>query len=107
MSVGTRGGKLVQFMAPRDGEYLIKSRLGRGLDEDIPHFLGDQHLEISVDSVRVQVFTLAATPGLPLNIERQVFGAEPKPRRGGLGTAAVGNQAAGDRQPAQAESSGQ
>ena len=48
---------------------------GRGIDYDIPHFLGEQQLEISVDGERVQVFTLPATPGEDLNIERQVFKA--------------------------------
>jgi hypothetical protein len=48
MPVGTRGGTRVDYLAPRDGEYDIKVRIGRGLDYDIPHFLGDQHLEVSV-----------------------------------------------------------
>src|SRR5207342_1840825 len=64
----------------RDGEYDIKARLGRGIDYDIPHFLGEQQLEISVDGVRVQVFTVPATPGDALNIERQVAPAT-RPRR--------------------------
>ena len=59
MPVGTRGGTLVDYLAPRDGEYVIKARLGRGIDYDIPHFLGEQQLEISVDGERVQVFTAA------------------------------------------------
>jgi len=75
MPVGTRGGTLVNFMAPRDGEYVIKARLGRGLDEDIPHFRGDQDLEISIDGEQVAVFTLKASPDWDLNIERQVFRA--------------------------------
>jgi hypothetical protein len=83
MPVGTRGGKLVHFLAPRDGEYVIKTRLARGLDEDIPHFLGDQHLEVSVDGERLKVFTLDATPG-DLNVERQVFSAaKPNTERAG------------------------
>jgi hypothetical protein len=75
MPVGTRGGVLANFFAPREGEYDIKARLGRGIDNDIPHFIGEQHLEISVDGERVHVFTLADTPGEALNIERQVFKA--------------------------------
>ena len=63
MPVGTRGGTRVDYLAPRDGEYDIKARIGRGIDYDIPHFLGEQNLEISVDGERVQVFTLPATPG--------------------------------------------
>ena len=33
----------------RDGDYVIKVRLGRGVDYDVPHFLGAQQLEVSVD----------------------------------------------------------
>ncbi|MEQ1729409.1 MAG: DUF1587 domain-containing protein, partial [Vicinamibacterales bacterium] len=75
MPVGTRGGTRVDYMAPRDGEYVIKARLGRGVDYDIPHFLGEQNLELSIDGERIQVFTLAATPEEDLNIERQVYRA--------------------------------
>ncbi len=75
MPVGTRGGTRVDYFAPRDGEYDIKARLGRGIDYDIPHFIGEQNLEISVDGERVHMFTLPATPDEDLNIERQVFKA--------------------------------
>ncbi len=75
MPPGTRGGIRIEYLAPRDGEYVLKARLGRGVDYDIPHFLGDQHLEISVDGERLKVFTLVATPGEDLNIERQVYKA--------------------------------
>jgi len=85
MPVGTRGGTRVDYLAPRDGDYDIKVRVGRGIDSDIPHFVGEQNLEISVDGERVHVFTLAATPGEDLNIERQVArapgtGPERRPR---------------------------
>ena len=72
MPLGTRGGTRIDYVAARDGEYIIKARIGRGVDYDVPHFLGDQHLEIAVDGERVQVFTLPATPGVHLNPERQV-----------------------------------
>jgi hypothetical protein len=85
MPVGTRGGTRVDYLAPRDGQYDIKMRVGRGIDSDIPHFIGEQNLEISVDGERVHVFTLPATPGEDLNIERQVArapgtGPERRPR---------------------------
>jgi hypothetical protein len=85
MPVGTRGGTRVDYLAPRDGDYDIKVRVGRGIDSDIPHFVGEQNLEISVDGERVHVFTLPATPGEDLNIERQVArapgtGPERRPR---------------------------
>ncbi len=75
MPVGTRGGTRIDYLAPRDGEYDIKARIGRGIDYDIPHFIGEQNLEISVDGERVHMFTLPATPDEALNIERQVFRA--------------------------------
>lgn len=75
MPVGTRGGTRVNYMAARDGEFVIKARLGRGVDYDIPHFLGEQNLELSIDGERVHVFTLPATPEEDLNIERQVYRA--------------------------------
>ena len=75
MPVGTRGGTRVDYFVPRDGEYDIKARIGRGIDYDIPHFIGEQNLEISVDGERVHVFTLPATPDEDLNIERQVLKA--------------------------------
>jgi hypothetical protein len=85
MPVGTRGGTRIDYLAPRDGDYDIKVRVGRGIDSDIPHFIGEQNLEISVDGERVRVFTLPATPGEDLNIERQVArapgtGPERRPR---------------------------
>jgi hypothetical protein len=75
MPPGTRGGIRIDYFVPRAGEYDIKARIGRGIDSDIPHFVGDQHLEISVDGEPVHVFTLPATPDEDLNIERQVFKA--------------------------------
>jgi hypothetical protein len=75
MPVGTRGGIRVDYIVPRSGEFDIKVRVGRGIDSDIPHFIGEQNLEISVDGERVHMFTLPATPGEYLNIERQVASA--------------------------------
>src|SRR6266850_1016789 len=60
MPVGTRGGTRIEYFASRDGEYDIKARIGRGIDSDIPHFLGEQQLEISVDGERVHLFVLPA-----------------------------------------------
>jgi hypothetical protein len=72
MPVGTRGGTRVDYVAPRDGDYDLKVRVGRGIDSDIPRFVGEQNLEISVDGEQVHVFTLPEVPGEDLNIERQV-----------------------------------
>ena len=48
---------------PRDGEYVIKARLGRGVDYDVPHFLGAQQLEISVDGAAGAGVHPAGDPG--------------------------------------------
>ena len=83
MPVGTRGGTRVAYFASRDGEYDFKVRVGRGIDSDIPRFIGEQYLEISIDGVPVHVFTLPEVPGEDLNIERQVArapGTGPPPR---------------------------
>jgi hypothetical protein len=84
MPVGTRGGTQVDFIASRDGEYDIKVRIGRGIDSDVPHYLGDQVLEISVDGEPRTTFVVPATPENDMNIERQVARgpeAPPRPRR--------------------------
>ncbi len=74
MPVGTRGGVLVEHISPRETvRHDIKAASQGSIDSDIPHFLGEQNLEISVDGERVQVFTLPASPGEDLNIEREVF----------------------------------
>ncbi|MEQ1756948.1 MAG: DUF1592 domain-containing protein [Vicinamibacterales bacterium] len=99
MPPGTRGGKLVNFYAPRDGEYVIKARIGRGLDEDIPHYIGEQQLEISVDGEQVKVFILPETPGVTLNIERQVA---PGPAQTTGGGDAPSNPNARRQRPGQA-----
>ncbi|MEO8259932.1 MAG: DUF1592 domain-containing protein [Acidobacteriota bacterium] len=75
MPPGTRGGIRIDYFVPRDGDYDIKARIGRGIDSDIPHFIGEQNLELSIDGERVHMFTLPATPDEDLNIERQVFKA--------------------------------
>src|SRR5688572_10144857 len=85
MPVGTRGGTRVDYLASRDGDYVIKVRLSRGIDYDIPYFIGEQQLEIGVDGEPVKVFTLPATPGVMLNFERQASQGVtpgPQPRRG-------------------------
>jgi hypothetical protein len=81
MPPGTRGGIRIDYFVPRGGQYDIKARIGRGIDYDIPHFIGEQNLELSIDGERVHVFTLPATDE-DLNIERQVFKApgQAKPR---------------------------
>jgi hypothetical protein len=55
---GTRGGTRIRYTFPVDGEYAIKVRLARDLNEQMPVYPDAQQLEVSVDGRRVQVFTL-------------------------------------------------
>ena len=64
LSFGTRGGTLIRYNFPLNGEYLIKVRLARkgtsgGEEVDIPRFAETHELEISLDGERLQLFTLA------------------------------------------------
>ncbi len=69
---GTRGGTEVTHFFPEDGEYEIRVRIARDLNESVPVYAEAQHVEVNIDGVRVGGFTL---PGV---------GAAP-PRQGGAG----------------------
>ena len=58
LPLGTRGGIRIPYVFPMDGEYEIRPRLTRDLNEGMPNYLEAQHLEISLDGERVAVFTL-------------------------------------------------
>ena len=61
MPFGTRGGTRIRYTFPMDGEYVIKVRLARDLNDGMPAYADPQNLEVSLDGERLQVFTL---PGL-------------------------------------------
>ncbi len=58
LSFGTRGGTLIRYLFPVDAEYEIRVDLARDLNEQVPIYAEPQHLEVSIDGERVQVFTL-------------------------------------------------
>jgi hypothetical protein len=58
LPVGTRGGVSIPYRFPMDAEYVIKVRLARDILENVPVFAEDQHLEVSLDGERVQMFTV-------------------------------------------------
>jgi hypothetical protein len=60
MPFGTRGGTRIRYLFPQDGEYEIRVRLARDLNESVPIYTEAQHVEISVDGQRVGTFTLPA-----------------------------------------------
>src|SRR4029079_377002 len=86
---GTRGGTKIHYTFPRDGEYAIRVKLARDLNEGVPNYSENQELEVSVDGARLQVFTLpGAQPPAPRG--SRVSG---QPAR--KGAAAAGEPAAG------------
>jgi mono/diheme cytochrome c family protein len=81
MPFGTRGGTRIPYTFPRDGEYVIRVRLARDMNESMPPYADPQHLEVSLDGERLQVFTLAAstTPGRGQGAAPQAAAAAQKP----------------------------
>ena len=65
---GTRGGTLIHYTFPMDGEYEFRPRLTRDLNESVPLYTEEQRLEISIDGERVGLFTLPGIGGAP-NVE--------------------------------------
>jgi len=66
MPFGTRGGTRIDYLFPTDGEYSIRVKLARDLNESVPVYTEAQDLEVSLDGRRLQVFTLpAAQPPAP------------------------------------------
>ena len=65
LPLGTRGGTLIHYVFPMDGEYEIRPRLTRDLNESMPAYADAQHLEISIDGDRVGVFTLPGAQAPP------------------------------------------
>jgi Protein of unknown function (DUF1592)/Protein of unknown function (DUF1588)/Protein of unknown function (DUF1587)/Protein of unknown function (DUF1585)/Protein of unknown function (DUF1595)/Cytochrome C oxidase, cbb3-type, subunit III len=58
LPVGTRGGALVNYTFPEDGEYEFQIRLTRDRDEHVEGLSEPHDLELLLDRARVQVFTV-------------------------------------------------
>jgi mono/diheme cytochrome c family protein len=58
LPIGTRGGALIHYTFPRDGEYDIQIRLSRDRDEHIEGLREPHDVELLLDRERVQVFTV-------------------------------------------------
>jgi hypothetical protein len=65
LPLGTRGGTLIDYVFPMDGEYEIRPRLTRDLNESMPVYTDAQHLEISLDGERIGLFTLPGVQAQP------------------------------------------
>jgi hypothetical protein len=62
---GTRGGTVVPYNFPRDGEYEIRLRLARDRDELVEGFYEGHQIELNLDGAQVQVFTVTPQNGIP------------------------------------------
>jgi hypothetical protein len=58
LPVGTRGGALVRYTFPLDGEYEIQIRLARDRNEHVEGLSEAHDLELLLDRERVQLFTV-------------------------------------------------
>jgi len=63
LPVGTRGGTLLRYTFPRDGQYDIHIRLARDRNEEIEGLHEQHELELLLDRERVKLFTVAPPPG--------------------------------------------
>ena len=63
LPIGTRGGALVPYTFPMDGDYEIQIRLTRDRDEHVEGLNEPHDLEVLVDRERVQLFTVKPPRG--------------------------------------------
>ena len=68
LPIGTRGGALIPYTFPRDGEYEVQIRLTRDRNEEIEGLRAPHELELLLDRERVKLFTV--TPPPDKNYER-------------------------------------
>ena len=61
LPLGTRGGALVHYTFPMDGEYEVQIRLTRDRDEHVEGLTEIHDLELLIDKARVQVFELTSS----------------------------------------------
>jgi len=62
LPVGTRGGALIPYTFPRDGEYEVQIRLMRDRNEEIEGLHESHELELLLDRERVRLFTVTPPP---------------------------------------------
>lgn len=62
LPIGTRGGALIPYAFPRDGEYEIQIRLTRDRNEEIEGLRAPHELELLLDRERVRLFTVVPPP---------------------------------------------
>ncbi|HSQ57606.1 MAG TPA: DUF1592 domain-containing protein, partial [Gemmata sp.] len=62
LPVGTRGGTLIRYTFPQDGEYDIQIRLTRDRNEQVEGLRGTHELEVVLDRARIKSFTVKPPP---------------------------------------------
>jgi mono/diheme cytochrome c family protein len=63
LPVGTRGGTLIRYTFPRDGEYDVQVRLARDRNELVEGLHAPHEMEVLLDRERVQMFTVKPPSG--------------------------------------------
>src|SRR6185436_12592779 len=63
LPVGTRGGTLLPYTFPRDGEYEIQIRLTRDRNEHVEGLREPHELEVLLDRARVKLLTVTPPKG--------------------------------------------
>jgi len=63
LPVGTRGGTLIRYTFPQEGEYEIQARLTRDRNEHVEGLSEPHEMEILLDRERVKTFTVKPPPG--------------------------------------------
>ena len=63
LPIGTRGGTVLPYTFPLDGEYEIQIRLTRDRDEHVEGLTDTHDVELLLDKARVQVFTVKPPQG--------------------------------------------
>ena len=62
LPIGTRGGAMIRYTFPQNGEYDIQIRLTRDRDEHVEGLSEPHDLELLLDRERVQLFTVKPPP---------------------------------------------
>ena len=63
LPIGTRGGALIPYTFPQDGEYEIRVRLSRDRNEEVEGLTEPHELEVLLDRERVALFKVTPPPG--------------------------------------------
>jgi mono/diheme cytochrome c family protein len=63
LPLGTRGGALIRYTFPQDGEYELQIRLARDRNEHVEGLYEAHELEVLLDRERIKLFTVKPPPG--------------------------------------------